>query len=160
VKTRSFMQLDLRTPLGGPAHAVRHPRLDDREQLAELMLAAYRGAADDDGETIVEARQEIDNVLVNVDRPLVPDASFVIETDGILASASLVALFRGAPLVAHLMTHARYKRRGLGVAALLRSAEALRAQGWTTLGLYVTDSNEPAVTLYRKLGFATSSAAA
>jgi ribosomal protein S18 acetylase RimI-like enzyme len=160
VKTRSFMQLDLRTSLGRPAYAARQPRQDEREPLAELMLAAYRGAVDDEGETIAEARQEIENVLVNAERPLVPEASFVIELDGTLASASLVALFRGAPLIAHLMTDARYKRRGLGLSALLSSTEALRAQGWSTVGLYVTDSNEPAVTLYQKLGFQTISAAA
>jgi ribosomal protein S18 acetylase RimI-like enzyme len=55
------------------------------------------------------------------------------------------------------MTHPHYKRRGLGVSALLSSANALREHGWSTLSLYVTDSNEPALALYRKLGFQTTS---
>ena len=54
------------------------------------------------------------------------------------------------------MTHPNYKRRGLGVSALLSSAHALREQGWSSLSLYVTDSNEPALALYRKLGFQTT----
>jgi hypothetical protein len=72
------------------------------------MLAAYRGAADDEGETIAEALHEVDNVLVSTDRPFMPEASFVIEVDTALAAASLISLFRGTPLVTHVMTHARY----------------------------------------------------
>jgi predicted GNAT family acetyltransferase len=157
MKTRYVMQLDLRSRLEQPAHAARNPRLEERELLAQLMLAAYRGGADDEGETIAEALQEVDHVLVSAERPFMPEASFVIEIDAILASASLVSLFRGAPLIAHIMTHPSYKRRGLGAAALLSSAHALREQGWNLLSLYVTDSNTPALALYRKLGFKTTS---
>lgn len=157
MKTRYLMQLDLRSRLAQPAHAARNPRLEERERLAHLMLAAYRGAADDEGETIAEVLQEVDDVLLSADRPFMPEASFVIEIDATLASASLISLFRGAPLVSHIMTHPRYKRRGLGVAALLGSASALREQGWSSLSLYVTDSNAPALALYRKLGFRTTS---
>jgi GNAT superfamily N-acetyltransferase len=138
MKTRYVMQLDLRLRLAQPAHPARNPRLEEREALAQLMLAAYRGGADDEGETI-------------------PEASFVIEIDAGLASASLVSLFRGMPLVTHIMTHPNYKRRGLGAAALLSSAHALRAQGWNSLSLYVTHNNAPALALYRKLGFPTTS---
>jgi ribosomal protein S18 acetylase RimI-like enzyme len=157
MKTRYLMQLDLRSRLAQPAHAACNPRLEEREPLAHLMLAAYRGGADDEGETIAEALQEVDSVLVSADRPFMPAASFVIEIDATLASASLVSLFRGAPLITHIMTHSRYKRRGLGVSVLLSSANALREQGWRSLSLYVTDSNEPALALYRKLGFQTTS---
>jgi hypothetical protein len=155
MKTRYVMQLDLRSRLAQPAHAARNPRLKERELLAHLMLAAYRGGADDEGESIAEALQEVDSVLVSADRPFIPEASFVIEVDAALASASLVSLFRGAPLVTHIMTHPHSKRRGFGVSALLSSANALREQGWSSLSLYVTDSNEPA--LARKLGFQTTS---
>ena len=157
MKTRYVMQLDLRSRLERPAHAARNPRLAEREPLAHLMLAAYRGAADDEGEMIAEALQEVDNVLVSADRPFIPEASFVIEVDAALASASLVSLFRGGPLITHIMTHPDYKRRGLGASALLSSANALREQGWNSLSLYVTDNNEPALALYRKLGFQTTS---
>jgi len=157
MKTRYVMQLDLRPRLAQPAHVARNPRPEERELLAHLMLAAYRGGADDEGETIAEALQEVDHVLVSADRPFIPEASFVIERDGALATASLVSLFRGAPLITHIMTHPNYKRRGLGASALLSSATALREQGWSSLSLYVTDSNGPALALYRKLGFQTTS---
>lgn len=157
MKTRYIMQLDLRSRLEQPTLAARNPRPEERELLAHLMLAAYRSAADDEGETLAEALQEVDNVLVSADRPFIPEASFVIEVDATLASASLVSLFRGAPLVTHLMTHPHYKRRGLGTSALLSSANALIKQGWSSLSLYVTDSNAPALALYRKLGFQTTS---
>jgi predicted GNAT family acetyltransferase len=159
MKTRYVMQLDLRSRLEQPAHAARNPRPEERELLAHLMLAAYRSAADDEGETIAEALQEVDDVLVSANRPFIPEASFVIEVDAAPASASLISLFRGAPLVTHLMTHPRYKRRGLGTSALLSSANALREQGWSSLSLYVTDSNASALALYRKLGFHTTSTA-
>jgi len=157
MKTRYVMQLDLRSRLEQPAHAARNPRLEEREPLAHLMLAAYRSAPDDEGETIAEALQEVDNVLVSADRPFIPEVSFVIEVDAALASASLVSLFRGAPLVTHVMTHPHHKRRGLGASALLSSANALREHGWSSLSLYVTDSDGPALALYRKLGFQTTS---
>jgi len=157
MKTRYVMQLDLRARLAQPAHPARNPRPEEREPLARLMLAAYRGATDDEGETIAEALQEVDNVLVSADRPFIPEASFVIAVDAALASASLISLFRGAPLVTHIMTHPNYKRRGLGISALLSSANVLREQGWSSLSLYVTDSNAPALALYRKLGFQTTS---
>jgi len=157
MKSRYVMQLDLRSQLAQPAHAARNPRLEEREPLAHLMLAAYRGAADDEGETITEALQEVDSVLVSADRPFITAASFVIEVDATLASASLISLFRGAPLVTHIMTHPHYKRRGLAASAILSSANALREQGWNSLSLYVTDSNAPALALYRKLGFQTTS---
>ena len=67
MKNRHVMQLDLRSRLAQPAHAARNPRLEDRESLAHLMLAAYRGAADDEGETIAEALQEVDSVLVSAE---------------------------------------------------------------------------------------------
>jgi predicted GNAT family acetyltransferase len=159
MKTRYVMQLDLRSRLEQPAHAARNPRPEERELLAHLMLAAYRSAADDEGETIAEALQEVDDVLVSANRPFIPEASFVIEVDAAPASASLISLFRGAPLVTHLMTHPRYKRSGLGTSALLSSANALREQGWSSLSLYVTDSNASALALYRKLGFHTTSTA-
>ena len=157
MKTRYVMQLDLRSRLGQPTHPARNPRPQERELLAHLMLAAYRGAADDEGETIADALQEVDNVLHSADRPFMPEASFVIEVDATLASASLVSLFRGAPLLTHVMTHPRYKRGGLAAAAVLSSANALSEQGWSSLSLYVTDSNEPALALYRNLGFQTTS---
>ena len=47
-------------------------------------------------------------MLVSADRPFIPEASFVIEVDAALASASLVSLFRGTPLVTHVMTDPRY----------------------------------------------------
>lgn len=75
MKNRYLMQLDLRSRLAQPAHAARNPRLDERERLAHLMLAAYRGAADDEGETIAEALQEVDSVLVSTGRPLQPLAT-------------------------------------------------------------------------------------
>src|SRR5262245_32554468 len=81
MKTRYVMQLDLRARLAQPAHAARNPRLEESERLAHLMLAAYRGGADDEGETIAEALQEVDNVLASADRPFIHEASFVIEVD-------------------------------------------------------------------------------
>jgi predicted GNAT family acetyltransferase len=121
------------------------------------MLAAYRDAADDEDETIADALHEVDNVLLSADRPFMPEASFVIEVDTTLASASLVSLFRGAPLLMHVMTHPHYMRRGLAASAVLSSASVLRKHGWSSLSLYVTDSNEPALALYRNLGFQTTS---
>jgi ribosomal protein S18 acetylase RimI-like enzyme len=45
------------------------------------------------------------------------------------------------------------QRRGLGASLVAASGNALLSAGRRELALIVTEANEPAVALYRKLGF-------
>ena len=126
----------------------------DAAALGELMLAAYRGTVDDEGETLEDAVGEVEGVLDGSYGPFASDASFVAEGDEGLVGASLVAVWEreSRPLLLYLVVRPEAKRRGVGTTLLLQTANALAAAGHPELDLFVTEANEPAVNLYRKLG--------
>ena len=131
----------------------RRVRRSDATALAELMLAAYRGTVDDEGETLEDAVAEVEQVLDGSYGPFASDASFVAERDDGLVGASLVAIAEPRPLLLYLIVRPDAKRRGIGTALLVQTGNALAAAGHRELDLFVTEPNEPAVTLYRKFGF-------
>ena len=126
---------------------------DDRQALAELLLAAYSGTIDDEGETPAEALAEIDRTLAGAYGPYLERCSFVVEVGGALAAACLITLWNAVPLVAFVMVAPRHQQQGLGRLVLRQSMRALWAQGYPQLVLYVTDGNAPAQQLYERLGF-------
>jgi len=133
----------------------RTVREGDREDLAILLYAAYRGTVDDDGETFADALAEIDKVFAGENGTFLPDCSFVIQEGEFLASASLITWWEphNAPLVAFTMTRPDARGRGLARSLLKESMNALLDRGDDRLTLIVTDGNEPAQALYRTLGF-------
>jgi ribosomal protein S18 acetylase RimI-like enzyme len=125
----------------------------DASALGELLLAAYRGTVDDEGESKEDADAEVERVFADEYGPLLRDASFVVLDGERLVGASLVASSESRPLLLYLVVHPNEQRRGLGTFLVTRSANALVAAGHSELDLFVTEANDPAVTLYRKLGF-------
>jgi ribosomal protein S18 acetylase RimI-like enzyme len=136
--------------LEAPARRVER---SDAAALGELMLAAYRGTVDDEGETLEEAVGEVEQVLDGSYGPFASDASFVAERGDGLAGGSLVAVWESHPLLLYLVVRPEAKRRGVGTSLLIETGNALLAAGYPELDLFVTEANEPAVALYRKLGF-------
>jgi ribosomal protein S18 acetylase RimI-like enzyme len=51
------------------------------------------------------------------------------------------------------MVEPEMSRRGIGTFLLHASGNALLRTGYTELDLFVTEDNDPAVNLYRKVGF-------
>lgn len=152
-RSRDKMQLTLR-PLENPgAWPARSLRPDDAPALAALMLDAYRGTVDDEGETAEETLAEVNAMLDGKYGPWLADASVVVELDGRLVAACVITLWSDIPLVAQLFTHPDYTNRGLGKSLLTRSINALYDQGYEELVLYVTEGNENAQHLYAALGF-------
>ena len=49
--------------------------------------------------------------------------------------------------------HPDMQRREIATSLIAASGEALLSAGHTRMDLFVTEANEPAVSLYRKLGF-------
>jgi len=135
-----------------PCRAV-HPA--DREDLAILLYAAFRGTIDDEGETFADALVEIDRMFGDdYGKPLL-DCSFVIERGEFLASACLICLSEpdGVPLVVFSMTRPDAQREGLARYLMRRSIDALLDRGHTRLRLIVTEGNAQAQSLYASLGF-------
>jgi RimJ/RimL family protein N-acetyltransferase len=143
-------------PVAPPSLGVRAARAEDAAALAELMLDAYRGTIDYDGETLEEAQAEVQAYLAG-ERGGTPylEASrlgFVGET---LVTACLVGDWeeRQQPLVAYVMTRARWKNRGLGTAMAYRALEALARSGHSSVRAVVTEGNLPSERLAVRLGF-------
>ncbi len=130
----------------------------DREALAALMLDAYRGTIDYDGESLDDALREIDHVCSGSYGRFLSDCSFVFDGEAGLSSACLVTMLNEGksdetPLLAFAMTRKQDQRRGLASALILRSVAALSGLGYSRLSLAVTADNHPARRLYEKLGF-------
>jgi len=121
--------------------------------VSQLMLDAYRGTIDDDGETLEDAMSEVQKTFASEYGTFWEDCSFLIERDGQALSAILVTLWREAPIISFVMTHPSAKNQGLAALLIKQSINALLARGYTELYLFVTKGNLAAQHLYEKLGF-------
>lgn len=122
--------------------------------LAALLLEAYRGTTDDEGEQYPDAVKEVERILAGGSGDLLWPHSYVLrDEDGRITAAAWVTLWRGFPLIAHVVTHPKAQRRGLGGALLRQAASSLARAGYGELRLWVTKGNQPAERLYERLGF-------
>jgi ribosomal protein S18 acetylase RimI-like enzyme len=136
-----------------PDPGARAPTPTDQAALAELMLAAYQGTVDDEGETPEQALAVMAQWAEGDFGQPMWAVSEVVERQGQPVAATLVTLWQDLPLVAFVMTHPRWQRQGLARAGLRRAMQRLSAGDETVLRLVVTASNAPAMALYEQLGF-------
>lgn len=132
---------------------VRAPVAADAPALAELMLAAYRGTIDDEGETPEETLDVVQRMFAGEFGTVLWNISEVTERDGRLVAATMCTVWEGRPFVAFMITAPGYKGRGLARAGLTRAINRLAAAGDPVLRLVVTAGNAPAERLYTSLGF-------
>lgn len=153
-RSRMRMRLHLFPHSAETTFSMGPPDSGDLDQLAELMLGAYSGGTDVDGnETVDEAREEIQRTFDGTYGEFMPGFSSLVTDDSRIVAATLITLYEDHPLVTFTMTHPDWKRQGLGRATLCRSINLLIEAKWKTLDLVVTISNTPAINLYRNLGF-------
>ncbi len=126
---------------------------DDIPALARLLLDAYRGTIDDEGETLDDALRVMESTFAGASGALLEVCSFLIEEWGEPLACTLVTCWRGQPLLAFVMTHPLLKNHGVGRFLLQKSINALLVQGHRELSLFVTEGNLPAQHLYERLGF-------
>ena len=125
----------------------------DLDALAPLMLRAYRGTVDDEGETVEQAADELRKTTQGAYGEFLPACSMVVERGGALRAAALLTRQQGRPLVAFTFTDPDFGRQGLARACMDAAMAALYAQGERELRLVVTLANLPALRLYERLGF-------
>jgi GNAT superfamily N-acetyltransferase len=155
--TRRHMVIQLDAP-AEPAEpmelAVRHPAEQDGDDLAQLMLDAYRGTIDADGsETLEDARTEVHGYFAaKSGEPMLQHSQLAFDGDR-LVSAILVSRFEGIPLLAYAMTAPSHKGRGLAPRLTRVALESLRRAGDHQVHLWVTAGNAGAEHIYERLGF-------
>src|SRR5215211_1859064 len=152
-KQRLQMRLKLNQQSFDTTWPCRSATQSDGPALGALMLAAYQGSIDYQGETLEEAMTAVQEMLDGRYGPMLDRGSFVIEQAGQPIGACIITLWKGTPLVCDLMVHPAHKNQGLGTFLLKRSANALFEQGFRDLLLYVTVGNANAEHVYEKLGF-------
>ncbi len=132
--------------------SMRHPTPVDADALAELMLDAYLGTIDYEGETIVEARDEVARYLAGT--PLLEHSRLRI-ADGEPVAACLVSHWgeRGCPIVSYVMTAPAWKSRGLAAELLGQSLASLAGAGHTEVRAVITEGNLPSEAVFRRAGF-------
>jgi GNAT superfamily N-acetyltransferase len=153
-RTRSEYRRSLGAPPPAPAnrlgaHAIVPAVEADPDALAALLLDAYRGTIDDDGEGEDDARAAIDHYLGQ----LVPPYSVIVELDGRPVSLSFVVLVQGRHYIDPVATSAAHKRQGLGVEAVGTSLRRLNRDGVDEVGAVITDGNLASERLFARLGF-------
>jgi RimJ/RimL family protein N-acetyltransferase len=135
---------------------IRTVQLKDASLLAELMIDAYRGTIDYDGETFDDALSEV-NAFFAGKRGGQPwlDMSFLAFSDSHLVGACLISDWqeRQLPIIAYLMTSADWKNRGIGRKLLNQVLKEIDNKGFTEVRAVITNGNTPSESLFLKLGF-------
>ncbi|MFT3943213.1 MAG: GNAT family N-acetyltransferase [Ancrocorticia sp.] len=124
----------------------------DITELAELMLAAYRGTPDDEGEDLDDAIAVVRDAVAGEHGPLSSSASGAICIDDDVASAIFVSGRAEIPLISYVITAPNRQRQGLATFLIERACAALAGQGYGAVELAVT-VGAPGERLYRRLGF-------
>jgi ribosomal protein S18 acetylase RimI-like enzyme len=132
---------------------VRAPGWADAAAIAELMLAAYRGTIDDEGETPQETLEVVRQMFAGEFGVMLWNISEVTERDGRVVAATICTVWEGRPFVAFSVTAPEYKGRGLARAGLARAINRMAAAGDPLVRLVVTRGNTAAERLYASLGF-------
>lgn len=127
----------------------------DGEILGHVMLEAYRGTIDSEGETLEDAISEAKGTLNGKYGKFLWNASLIAEVDSVPAAAILFTWSEkdNMPLLAFSMTHAHFKGKGLASELIKAGLAKLFEEGHSECCLVVTEGNEPALSIYKKLGF-------
>lgn len=126
---------------------------NDVSHLAASMLDAFRDTEDFEGETLEGLGVEIRDVIESKFGMFISDASFQICQNAEIASAILISLYEGKPLVSELFTRKKYMNLGMARSLLRKSINVLLTLGYEDLILYVHPKNAQAIKLYKKIGF-------
>jgi RimJ/RimL family protein N-acetyltransferase len=135
---------------------VRAPEPEDINALAELMIEAYRGTIDYDGETLEDAVGEVRAYLSGErgGQPMLNESRLIF-ADTLLVGACLTADWqeRQSPLIAYVMTRAEWKNRGIGKQLLRAVLQTLYKQSHTEVRAVITEGNYPSERLFGGMGF-------
>ena len=132
----------------------RNPSIADQPILAELMLDAYRGTIDDDGETIDDAIREVESYFSHQDSSWF-DCSWLGFKENDLVCASLVGFWkdRASPIIAYVMTASKWKGKHFATIGVLRSLRSLSEKDYTKVYAVITEGNAPSERVFTQISF-------
>ncbi|TLZ64810.1 MAG: GNAT family N-acetyltransferase [Methanobacteriota archaeon] len=155
-----FSRIRMEASLGKtdpPSVPMSHPEVTDVEDIVRFLMHVYEGHIEQqfgmhtgsDGEW----RDYVTGIWKGDSGTYLPVASWAARDSAGLSGVALVTHWMGSPLLSELGVRGDARRRGLGRALVVQSMNALVDLGYDRLGLYVTVGNNPAVNLYKALGF-------
>ncbi|MEM8534984.1 MAG: GNAT family N-acetyltransferase [Chloroflexota bacterium] len=128
----------------------------DVEVLAELMLDAYHGTIDDNGETLEDALMEVQTYLSG-QRGVVPllDDSHMAFMERSMVGVCLVGEWseKQRPLITYIMTRSECKGQGIGQHVLWATLCRLAEHGYLEVLAVITDGNTASERLFTRMGF-------
>lgn len=127
----------------------RRVRRIDRGELAALMLDAYSGTIDDEGEDTDDALAAVDHYIAGIEQ----DHSFVVTEGDRIVAMAFVVVVDSVYYVDPIVVATDRKRTGLGRHAILMLLDTLVSAGVTEVGATITDGNTPSERLFLGLGF-------
>jgi len=148
-RTRSDYRLTIPSDLPPTTPGLVALSAAPRVGLAELMLAAYQGTIDDEGETLDEALEAIDYYCANC----LDDHSFVlIEAERPVAMSLVLIGHQELHYIDPVAVADSHKRQGLGLQLVQACLASLAATGVTEVGATITDGNVASERLFASLG--------
>lgn len=142
--------------LGDDALELRPVQAADAPAIADLMIDAYRGTIDYDGETLEDALSEVHAYLAGErgGQPWLTISCLAIVDDH-LVGACLAGEWseRQLPIIAYVLVRAGWKRRGVGRQMLSAVLKALKGKGYPEVRAVITEGNGPSEHLFQQMGF-------
>jgi GNAT superfamily N-acetyltransferase len=126
------------------------PGVNDAPKLPTLLLAAYHGTADDEGEKKSDADAFVQKFFSEA--PIL-SCSRILVKDDVLQAACLISMWESAPRITTIMTHPDRKNQGLGRLLLIACLRALRDEGHRSVNAWITAGNAPSERLFSSIGF-------
>jgi GNAT superfamily N-acetyltransferase len=153
--------------LGNTAQSGHLRPLDVRRDLggvADLVEQCFADTLDSDGQRYIQQMRSLSHnpgtlnwISSLSERSPLPLSGFVWEEDKrIVGNLTLIPYnLHQAPtmLIANVAVHPDYRRRGIAYRLTAKAIDHARQRGIRTTWLHVREENEPAIKLYRSLGF-------
>ncbi|TLZ55762.1 MAG: GNAT family N-acetyltransferase [Methanobacteriota archaeon] len=140
-----------------PAVPMAHPEVTDLEDVMRFLMGVYEGHIEQKfgmhvgSET--EWREYVTGIWKGDSGSYLPLASWAARDSDGVAGVALTTHWMGAPLLSELGVRKDRRGEGLGRALVVQTMNALADLTYDRLGLYVTIGNDPALALYKSLGF-------
>lgn len=156
MSNRNLMDIELKDfNIESILYEYRNIVFSDFEEIGKLDLLTIKDTVEYSGETQDESIEEIKDTLQGKYGEFLKDSSFVvIDNDVIIASVICVfSIHENKPLIAYVMTHPDYQRKGICRFLIMKSLHSLYSIGYGKAYLAVHPNNFSALATYVKLGF-------